>query len=403
MIDISTLFYIDATGFNYEDYPSFLAFYTTNYQAIYGADVYLGNDSQDGQWLAIQAQAAYDFISSGAVAYNGFSPANAQGTLLSQLVKLNGIERLSPSNSTAELVIVGTAFTTITNGIAVDILEQQWALPATVVIPISGTITVTATAVDLGAIQAVPDSITTIFTPTQGWQSVNNPAAATPGAPVEGDGALRIRDAASVSLPALTALEATYSSVANVAGVDAVKDYENATNTTDSNGLPPHSISFVVSGGTDTDIAAAIQLKKTPGTQTYGTTSVPVTDSNGVPLTINFYRPTDALIAVQVTLTPLASWIVSNETIIADAIATFLNTQIPIGGISLSTSGAMGISFSQLFGVAYVPGTSAVGSFIIESIELSKNGGGLSEADITLLFNEQAVCDPTMNVSFVLT
>jgi uncharacterized phage protein gp47/JayE len=403
-VAISDLVFIDATGYNYEDYPSFLAYFTTSYQNIYGQDVYLGPDSQDGQWIAIQAQAAYDTAALGAAVYNSFSPATAQGVGLSRVVEINGIQRGIATYSTVELVIVGTAFTTIFNGIAVDTLQQQWALPATVTIPLSGTITVTATAVVIGALNAVPDSVSMIFTPTQGWQTVNNPAAATPGQPIQTDAQLRILQQDSVALPALTALEGTYAAVANVPGVIELRDYENYTDTTDSNGLPPHSISFVVEGGTDTAIAEAILLKKTPGTDTYGTTSVPLVDENGVPITINFFRPTNAVIAIQVTLTPLPSWISSNETIIANALATFINTMIPIGGIQLDqdTPPHYGISFSQLFAIAYVPGTSAAGSFIIESIELSKNGGGLAEADIDLLFDEIAVCDASTNVTFIV-
>lgn len=400
---LTDLAYIDATGYNYADFPSFLAYFTEGYQAIYGADVYLGSDSQDGQWIGAQAQAAYDTAALGAATYNSFSPVTAQGTGLSRVVKINGLERLVPSNSTVDLVIVGQAYTTITNGIAIDALNQQWALPASVTIPPAGTITVTATAVLPGALNAVANTVTMIFTPTQGWQTVNNPLAATPGSPVESDAALRARQIISTGLPALTELESTVAAIAQVPGVTAIQPYENYTNSTNADGLPPHSISMVVEGGTDDAVAAAIQLKKTPGTDTYGSTSVATYDSNGVPITINFYRPTPAVIAVQVTLTPLLPWISSNQTIIANALATFINTEIPIGGLALDQNMPpdMGISFTQLFGVAYVPGTSAAGSFIIESIEISKNGGGLAAADIDLLFNEEAVCDPTVNVTFI--
>lgn len=392
-MSVTDLVFIDSTGYNYQDFPAFLAFYTTGYQNIYGVDVYLGSDSQDGQWVSLQAQAAYDTAANGAATYNSFAPPTAQGTGLSRLVLLNGIQRENSSNSTVELTIVGVAFTPINNGIAIDVLQQQWALPISVTIPNSGTITVTAVAVVEGALQALPDTITNIFTPTQGWQTVNNAAAATPGAPVEPDAQLRLRQAQSTALPSQTVLEGTFAAVANVPGVIAVQDYENYTNTTDANGLPPHSISFVVEGGTDTDVAQAMQIKKTPGTDTYGTTSVPTTDSNGVPITINFFRPTNAVISIQVTLTPLASWIESNETIIAAALATYINTMIKIGG---------DIVLTQLYGIAYVPTSTAAGSFNIEGIELKKNSGSFSASDIQLLFNEDAVCDAATNVTFVL-
>lgn len=363
---VSDLCFIDSSGYHFADYPSFLAYLVSGYEGIYGADVYLGSDSQDGQWLGIVAQAAYDTAANGASDYNSFSPSTAQGVGLARLVKLNGLKKQSASNSTVELTIGGTAFTSITNGIAIDVLDQRWALPSSVVIPVTGTITVTGTAVDPGALQAQPGTIQTIFTPTQGWQTVNNDAAATVGSPVELDATLRNRQAVSTSIPAQTVFDATIGAVSNVPGVTAVGPYENYTNTTDSNGLPPHSISLVVEGGTDNAIAQTILDYKTPGTDTYGTTSVPLTDPKGVPITINFFRPTLAGIAVQITLVPLTSWVTSNEVIIAAAVAAYISS-LPIGG---------DIILTQLYGVAYVPGTSAAGSFNIEGIQIGIQATG---------------------------
>ncbi len=382
---ISDLVYIDSTGYHYADYPSFLSYVTTAYQGIYGEDVYLGSDSQDGQWLAIVAQALYDSAALGASIYNSFSPSTAQGIGLSRVVKINGLTRQSSSNSTVELVIVGTAFTTLTNCSAIDSLNQIWNLPASVTIPYSGTITVTATAASSGAIQAQPDTITGINTPTQGWQSVNNPSAATVGSGVESDAALRNRQAVSTSIPAQTVFDATIGAVSNVPGVVALAPYENDTGSTDSNGLPGHSISLVVEGGTDTEIAQTILDYKTPGTQTYGTTSVPLVDPKGVPITINFFRPNISQIAVQVTLTPLSSWVSSNETIIANAVAAYINS-VPIGGI---------IVITQIIVAAYVPGTIAAGSFNIESISIAQQATG------TILFGSNPSPSDTVTVNGV--
>ena len=123
---VTDLVYIDSTGYHFADYPSFLAYLTAQYQNIYGADVYLGSDSQDGQWLGIVAQALYDSAAYGASIYNSFSPSTAQGVGLSRNVKINGLRRQSATNSTVELTIGGTAFTTITNGSAIDSLQQIW-------------------------------------------------------------------------------------------------------------------------------------------------------------------------------------------------------------------------------------------------------------------------------------
>jgi uncharacterized phage protein gp47/JayE len=365
-MEVSDLVFINSAGYHYEDYASFAQYFEDKYKDIYGADVYLGDDSQDGQLLKVFAQAVFDTAVLGASTYNSFAPTTAQGVGLSRNVKINGLRRQSASKSTVELVIGGMAFKSIIAGIAIDDLDQQWALPASVTIPITGTITVTATAVEEGALAAEAGTVTGIFTPTDGWQTVNNPAAATAGQAVETDAALRSRQARSTSIPAQTVFEATVGAVANIPGVLALSPYENDTDIADSNGLPPHSISLVVEGATDTEIAETILDYKTPGTNTYGTTEVPLTDSKGVPITIRFFRPTQHPIAVKVTLTPLASWVSTNTDIIAAAIAEYINA-IPIGG---------SIILTKLYAIAYVSGTVAAGSFNIESIELAEQSTG---------------------------
>ena len=67
---LSDLAYIDAEGFHFPDYPAVLAFYQQAYRDIYGADTYLEADSQDGQWVAVQALAAYDCMALAASVYN---------------------------------------------------------------------------------------------------------------------------------------------------------------------------------------------------------------------------------------------------------------------------------------------------------------------------------------------
>lgn len=365
-MDVTDLVFIDSAGYHFLDFPSFLAYLTTSYQNIYGADVYLGSDSQDGQWLGVVAQALYDTAAVGASVYNSFSPSTAQGVGLSRVVKINGLRRQSATNSTVELTVGGTAFTTLVNASAIDGLNQIWNLPASVTIGDSGTVTVTATSADPGAVQAQPNTIVTINTPTQGWQTVNNPAAATVGQAYEQDAALRNRQSVSTSIPAQTVFDATIGAVSNVAGVTALTPYENDTDNSDANGLPPHSISLVVEGGDDTAIAQTILDYKTPGANSYGTTSVPLTDPKGVPITISFFRPDVDPIAVQITLTPLNGWVSSNQDIIAQAVAAYISS-LPIGGT---------IVLTQVIVIAYVPNSSAAGTFNLDGVELAERATG---------------------------
>lgn len=394
---VADLVFIDSTGYNCADYPTFLQWVQDQYRAIYGADIYLGADSMDGQWTAILAQALFDTAQLGQGTYNSFSPASAQGVGLSRVVKINGLKREVPTNSTAILTVVGVAGTVITNGIASDILNQQWLLPATVTIPGGGSINVTATAKDPGAIQAGASTITTIFTPTLGWQTVNNTAAATAGNPVESDGQLRIRQAKSTSLPAQTVIDATVAALSNLSGVSEVKSYENATTTTDGNGLPGHSVCFIIQGGLLADIINTIGLYKTPGTTTYASgpnaQSGTYTDAKGMPVPINFISPAiTATIQITITISAASTWDTSFETPIGAALAATVNA-FPIGGK---------VVYTELFGAAYAA-SPIPSSFTISSITIGKNGGGQSSANIQLNFDEIPICTQNVDITWVVT
>lgn len=392
-MELSDLVYIDSTGYHFADYPSFLAWLQDKYRGIYGADVYLEADSQDGQFLAVLAKSLYDTAALGASVYNSFSPVTAQGVGLSRNVKINGLTRQVPSYSTAALTVVGQADKVITNGVAQDSIGQKWNLPVTVTIPGGGSIVVTATAQEIGAVNAEANTITTIFTPTLGWQTVNNAAAATPGAPVESNALLRIRQAQSTANPSLTVFDGTVGAVQNVSGVTKARGYENDTGSTDADGIPAHSICMVVAGGDDEEICQAIQVHKTPGTGTFGDTTELVYDSHGMPLEINFQRAVTATIKAEITIAAGVGWSSDYEELIKAAIAGVLNAGL-IGNVVLLT---------KLYGPAYLTGTPAQGTFDVASIEIAKNSDPLAASNITLDFDENPVCDPDTDVTVIVT
>lgn len=298
---------IDATGIYAPTYPDVLSYLQTKYQEIFGIDSYIDPDSMDGQLLAIFALAIHDSNNSTINTFNSYSPTHGQGLGLSNMVKLNGISRLIPTNSTCNVTIVGVAGTIINNGLVKDVDNNTWTLPILVTIPIGGEISVLATCATLGDILAPINTITSIQTPTLGWQTVTNPTISTPGQVVESDSVLRLRQEISVAYPALAVTQAVLAAVSNVVGVSKVKLYENFTNVTDSNTLPPHSISVVVMGASDLDIANAIGNRKTAGTGTYGTTSIPISLGNIVTV-IDFYRPTIKTLQLTINITALTGY-----------------------------------------------------------------------------------------------
>jgi len=388
---IADLVYVDAKGFHYPDYPTVLEYLKGEYRTIYGADTYLEADSQDGQWVAILALSIYDCMQVASAVYSSFSPLTAQMDALSRNVKINGIARRVPTYSTVDLRVVGQPGTTVLKGQAEDTLGQKWNLPD-LTIPVGGELVVTATAADIGAIAAAANTINKIATPTFGWQSVNNAAPAAIGAPVETDAELRRRQTQSVAIPAQSVLDSVVGSVASLPGVLRYRGYENDGDVTDANGMPAHSISLVVEGGVAQDIGETIAIKKTPGTRTYGTTSVTTDDKFGMENVIQFFRPTSAVIGVEITATALSGYTSSYATLIKQAVADSIK-ELLIGDDVLIT---------KLYVPANLPGTAAGATFDITQIRIKKNSGSYQTTNLVLAFNEIAECsvaNVTVNVT----
>lgn len=324
---------IDSTGITAPDYDAVLAYLQQQYLGIFGSDIDLDNSTPDAQLLAVFSQIIYDYGQSTVAVFNAFSPAFAQGAGLSSVVKINGLQRESSTFSTVTLTLTGNP-TTITNGIVGDDqgLNTSWALPAIVTIPIGGSINVGAICTSPGAIAAAPSTLNVILTPTLGWQTANNSASATLGQPVETDATLRQRQSVSTSLPAQSPLDAIAAAIANVPGVTNSIVYENDTGSADGDGRPAHSITAVVAGSSA--IATTIAAKKAPGVTTYGTTSVVVYDSQGVPNTINFYILSVVLVSVTVNIHPLGNFATTTKTKIEQAVAGFISS-LGIGAYSI--------------------------------------------------------------------
>lgn len=318
--------YIDENGIHAPTYQEIADWYKSQWKAIWGDDLYLEADSQEGQSLAIFAQALYDANQMAVAVYQSLSPQTAMGVGLSQSVKINGMTRKEAQRSSVDVRLVGVAGTTILNGVVSDVADNKWNLPSTVIIPDSSEILVTALAQQSGPITVQPGEVNKIFTPTRGWQSVTNPSASVPGKAVETDAELRLRQTISTALPALSVFEASIASIQTIEGVTAVKGYENDTGEVDSNGIPAHSVCFCVLGGDVNEIAQKIINKKCPGTGLFGNTSVEVVIATGDTVICKFTRPKEVTVNVTVNLTVTRNFSANNITLIERAVTNYINS-----------------------------------------------------------------------------
>ena len=158
-------------------------------------------------------------------------------------------------------------------------------------------------AVESGIIVQPANTIDTILTPMLGWDSVNNPVAATPGEDRETDEQLRLRFRNGKFDRATNTLDAIYSALINLDNVSEVTIYENDTSVVDGNGVPAHSFLPIVVGGLSTDIANAIWDNKPIGILSYGNTTVSINDVQGFAHNVSFSRPNALVIYISMDIT----------------------------------------------------------------------------------------------------
>jgi uncharacterized phage protein gp47/JayE len=318
--------YIDESGLHIPTYTDIRDSLIDTAKQIYGQDIYLGADSQDYQWITAVANKINDANQTLQLVYNSRSPLTAIGSGLDSVVKINGIKKKPATYSTCTVILYGTPGTVINNGIVADVNNINWNLPGTLTIGASGTLEAIATCQIPGSIVANIGEINQIVTPTYGWDSVTNNVAATVGSTAESDAQLRARQAVSTAQPSRTVLEGTKGAIASVLGVTRYKVDENDTDAADANGIPAHSISAVVEGGDDTDIANAIFYKKGPGGGTYGDVTVNIADSLGNLTPIKFYRPAYIDIDVTINVKALAGYTTQTTADIKQAIADYISS-----------------------------------------------------------------------------
>ncbi|GAA0083119.1 baseplate J/gp47 family protein [Clostridium sp. CTA-6] len=376
--------FIDKTGFHMPTYIDIRDRLIEENRLIYGQDIYLGEDSQDYQWISTVAEKIYDAFQINQAVYNNRAPNTAIGVGLDSIVKINGIKRKAKDYSKCPVIISGVKNTTIKNGIVTDKGNIKWNLPPSITIPESGQIEVMAVCQIPGPIVANPGDITEIYNPTFGWNGVYNEVNAELGVYVEEDPKLRKRQGQSTAQASSSILEGTRGAVAQVNKVKRSRVYENDTNQIDELGLPAHSITAVVEGGKDEEIAEAIRIHKGIGCYTNGDVSIKIKGIEGPP--IRFFRPTYIDIEVTINIKPLSGYTTETTESIKKNLQTYLNS-MEIGS---------NLSLSSLWGAALQAMPNLMDPmFSITGITAARVGEEQKAEDIELKFNE--VCRGNIN------
>lgn len=247
---------------------------------------------------------------------NSADPETATGAALDAICALTGVTRLPATYSKVTLTVNLNAGVTLAIGRVVSAVGNPSVKFQTVAaVTNSGgapaNFPVEAWATVTGPVFAAAAALTVIESPQTGWNSVTNALDTTVefpiGANIESDPDLRARRQATLQAAGSANAQAIRADLLAVTNVTQAAVFENSSEVTDPDGVPPHAFESVVQGGTDANIAQAIWDSKPIGIATHGSVTQNVTDYAGVLQPVKFSRPTTVPIYITVTLTKTAA------------------------------------------------------------------------------------------------
>lgn len=297
-------FGVTSTGFSKKTLADLLAEIETAERAQINAALNLSPSSVLGQLNGIYADKLRELWDVAEAVYRSLYPDSASGEALDNVAAITGAVRQSATKSTVDVTCTGTPATALPLGRVVSVAGSgdRFVSTAPAVIGGGGTVVVPFESEEFGPIAAPAGTLTVIETPVAGWASATNPLDAALGTDEETDDAFRARRLDLLSVAGKGTVESIRANVLSVGGVSQAFVFENTTNTTNVDGLPPKSFEVVVDGGADADLATAIFITKPAGIEPYGTTTENVVDSQGFTHAMKFSRPTDVNIWIAVTV-----------------------------------------------------------------------------------------------------
>ncbi len=263
-------------------------------------DLDFSSNSPWGQFTQIQAQLFIDMQTQLVEVYNIIkSIDNSNGVNLDYLGAGDNVYRKTGTYTQQEVEIMATTLVplqgldgninnsafTISNGNGVNFALVNSAFTQV------GINTLLFQATEFGEIEALPNTLTNIVTVQLGITGANNPQPPlSVGTLEETDGAYKIRQRQSSAINASGYIKAIYARLFAIPNVTNALILENSTPVTDANGLISHSIKVIVEGGSDEEVAIAIDRTKPCGTGMNGDVIVPVIQPAGQVNNIKFER-----------------------------------------------------------------------------------------------------------------
>ena len=310
MADVYT--YVIDTGLIIPDTGAIQAQVIAEYQQIFGSDLVYTPNTPQGLLITAEVAARVAVANNNAALANQINPNYAGGIYADAIGALTNSPRTPATPSTVVATLTGVTGTIIPVGSqAQDSVYANLFQTTTQVTIAGGTATVVMQSLENGPIVAGAGTLTQIVSDILGWESVTNADAAVLGTSAESDAQYLNQRRVTLAAQGASTAAAIISAVNQVQGVTSMSFLENVASTTqtiDGVVMVSHSIYACVAGGTDLDVANAMQSKKSAGAAyNNGASSSPISQDVVVPysnqiIAVLFDRPDIIQVGVAVSV-----------------------------------------------------------------------------------------------------
>lgn len=290
------------TGFQLKRLADILPELTALWLSTFGADTDTTPASPDGQIIGILAEreaAIWELLE---VVFSAGSPSGAVAAAQDALFLLANKRRLPARATTVVAQMTGTIGETVAAGtLATTATGAQASLNTDATFDGSGNATGAFTCTVTGPVLILAGTLNKFVTPVSG-RAITNALDGAAGADLESTQDFNLRRLQAISTVTGTAAPSLQSAVGNLPGVLATRLIRNVSDHTDVDGRPGHSFELVVDGGDSDAILTAIYNGSAPDMASFGNQTGAVIDLNGDEQIVNFSRPTDVQIYLDVEL-----------------------------------------------------------------------------------------------------
>lgn len=359
-----------------------------------------------GQLQQSQAYMVSQFFAAMAQIVANVDPMTSSGVYQDALGRIHFLTRQAATYATVPATVIGTPGQTLPAGSQAKSSDGSlWATTAAVVFSPSSSASVTFKAAAAGSGPAAAINDLSIYQQVPGWESVSNAAPSVPGTDTESRQAFEQRRYESVSIGGIGQAANVRAAIGNVTGVTDAFVYNNGGDTaitygTSSYPIPAHSIAVVVSGGTDADVATAINSKldcgcglpTAAGLGTLVTVDVQDTVNYAPPYPtyqVRFVRPEVTTVYFTVNVANLSTLPVDYISQVQDAVASaFANGYISNDGTITISRARIG---GQMVAAEYNAPILALGNITPVTIFIGISAAPTSGDALTLGIDQQPV------------